>query len=145
MRFARGLFSGSGSCRCGSREDYIFKRNLKDISIIYFYDPERKSYHEIPQRDISRPPMTLWALREITRGLARDGKQHIDEQLIYASRERRLQIIPQATQKTEAARRKFRRLAPVRPEGAHLENNFAAPTPVSESQILSTEGASRMR
>ena len=124
----------------GSKEDYIFKRNPKDISIIYFYDPERKSYHEIPQRDISRPPMTLWALREITRGLARDAKQHIDEQLIYASRERRLQIITQATQKTEAARRKFRRLAPARPEGAHLENNFAAPTPVSEPQILSTEG-----
>jgi putative transposase len=123
----------------GCKEECIFKRNPKDISIIYFYDPEQKRYHEIPQRDISRPPMTLWALREITRSLVREGKENIDEQLIYASRERRLQIITQATQKTEAARRKFRRLAPANPVDPRPDNRPAAPTPAIEPQILSTE------
>ncbi|HTF65455.1 MAG TPA: Mu transposase C-terminal domain-containing protein [Edaphobacter sp.] len=123
----------------GSKEEFIFKRNPKDISIIFFYDPEQKRYHEIPQRDISRPPMTLWALREITRGLVRGGKGNIDEQLIYASRERRLQIITQATQKTEAARRKFRRLAPAKPADPRPENQPPAPTPAIELQILCTE------
>jgi putative transposase len=77
----------------GSEECFIFKRNPRNISILYFYDPEHKRYHEVPQRDISRPPMTLWALREITRSLVREGNSNIDEHLIYTSRARRLQIV----------------------------------------------------
>jgi putative transposase len=124
----------------GSKEEFIFKRNPKDISVVYFYDPDRKRYHEVPQRDISRPRMTLWALREITRSLAREGKKNIDEQLIYASRNRRLQIVTEATQKTEAARRRFRRLAPDKSGGESQGIQPSRPKPAPAPQIMSAEG-----
>jgi putative transposase len=123
----------------GQKQQFIFKRSPKDISIIHFYDPEQKQYHQIPQRDISRPPMTLWALREIVRGLVREGKKHIDEQVIYANRERRLELVQRASRDTEAARRKLRRLSvnPVRAtKPSKALNAKSTPDPVKPDEIV---------
>jgi hypothetical protein len=41
--------------------------NLRELpssgSLLYFFDPELQCYFEIPYRDRSRPPLSLWELR----------------------------------------------------------------------------------
>jgi putative transposase len=43
---------------------FLIRRDPRDISVVYFFDPELNCYFEIPYRDTSRPALTLWELRE---------------------------------------------------------------------------------
>lgn len=65
------------------RRRFIFKRDPRDISVIYFYDPELKQYFSIPYRDASHPPITIWEYKEIERMLHDKGKKAIDERAIF--------------------------------------------------------------
>ncbi|AZB34810.1 helix-turn-helix domain-containing protein [Chryseobacterium bernardetii] len=46
------------------KQKFIFKRDPRDISIIYFYDPNLNDYYDIPYRDTSKPPMSIWEYNE---------------------------------------------------------------------------------
>ncbi|MBB3122456.1 Mu transposase C-terminal domain-containing protein, partial [Pseudoduganella violacea] len=39
---------------------FIFRRDPRDVSVIYFWDPDMKTYHEIPYAYLGRPPASLW-------------------------------------------------------------------------------------
>ena len=84
-----------------TKRKFIFKRDPRDISIVYFYDPELKEYFEIPYRDTSRPPMTLWEYKEVINRLENSGTKHIDEDLIFQAYEKLRKIEEQATTETK--------------------------------------------
>ncbi|MCR9171379.1 MAG: Mu transposase C-terminal domain-containing protein [bacterium] len=42
---------------------FIFKRDPRDISKIYFFDEKEARYAEIPYADVRRPPMSIWEYR----------------------------------------------------------------------------------
>ena len=85
---------------------FVFKRNPRDISIIYFYDPEIKEYFPIPYRNISYPPISLWELNEITRRLKEKSLEKYDEMVIFDAYERMDKIKNNAQSSTRASRRK---------------------------------------
>jgi putative transposase len=90
---------------------FVFKRDPRDISQIYFYDPELKQYSRIPYRNTSHPPISIWELREVSRQLEKEGKENINEQLIFDSYERMRQQEEQAIRETKKARRSRQRRA----------------------------------
>lgn len=83
---------------------FIFKRDPRDISVVYFFDPELKQYSMIPYRDTSRPPISLWELRRITKQLEEQGKIDIDENLIFETYERMRALEEKAIQQSKATR-----------------------------------------
>jgi putative transposase len=94
--------SGDHSIR---KRRFIVRRDPRDISVVFFFDPELNCYFEIPYRDTSRPPLTLWELREVRRRLTESGERQIDEDLIFQAY-RRMQTIQQdAVNATRRARR----------------------------------------
>lgn len=90
----------------------VFRRDPRDISVVWFYDPELQTYFPIPYRDTSRPPISLWELREARRALEQSGAKLIDESAIFAAYERLREIEAQAQLKTKAARRARQRRVP---------------------------------
>lgn len=84
---------------------FIFRRDPRDISTIWFYDPELRTYFTIPYRDGSHPVISIWELREAKRVLKAEGKKHIDEHMIFSAYERMKMIEQEAEGKTKAARR----------------------------------------
>lgn len=84
---------------------FIFRRDPRDISVIWFYDPELRTYFAIPYRDGSRPVLSTWELREAKRILMTEGKTNIDERMIFSAYERMREIELRAQGKTKAARR----------------------------------------
>jgi putative transposase len=86
---------------------FVFKRDLRDISMIYFYDPEIRDYFPIPYRSMGHPAMTYWELCEATRK-ARDETKHnsVDENEIFDAFERMEKIRNSAVDATKKARRK---------------------------------------
>jgi putative transposase len=94
-----------------NKRQFIFKRDPRDISRIYFYDPEVKLYYAIPYRDISHPPMSIWELREVRRQLEAEGHESVNEQLIFDAYERMRRQEEESVRETKKARRSRQRRA----------------------------------
>jgi putative transposase len=91
------------------KRKFMFRRDPRDISTIWFYDPELHLYYPISYRDTSHPPISIWELREAKRKLEADGRRHIDERSIFEAYERMREIEEQAQAKTSAVRRAAQR------------------------------------
>lgn len=64
------------------KKKFIFRRDPRDISKIYFFDPNLKDYFEIPYKDLTHPPMSIWVYKEILSNLKKN-KIKIDENVIF--------------------------------------------------------------
>lgn len=84
---------------------FICRRDPRDISVIYFFDPDLNRYFPIPYRNVSHPAISLWELREITRKLKDEGYQEIDETLIFNAYHKMQSIKEMAQRMTKKVRR----------------------------------------
>lgn len=91
------------------KRKFIFRRDPRDISRVWFYDPELSLYSEIPYRDITRPPMSLRELRAVMRRLKEEGRSGIDESAIFETLNRMRAIEEQAVRETKKTRRERQR------------------------------------
>ncbi len=105
------------------KRKFIVRRDPRDISTVYFYDPELKQYFEIPYRNTAYPPMSVWELREVRRQLKEEGQQAIHEALIFDAYNRLRALEAEAVVATKKARRAAQRrrgraaVERLRPEG----------------------------
>lgn len=100
------------------RRKFVFRRDPRDISVIYFYDPEADDFFEIPYRDTSRPSISVWELRAAVRDLDENDEGRPTEDKLFEAVLRRRQLVADATKKTKKARRENelqRQRAGVRP------------------------------
>ena len=88
---------------------FIVRRDPRDISRVYFYDPELEQYFEIPYRDRTRPVMSLWELRAAQQSLREQGREHTDQNAVFDSIERLRQKQEEAAERTVRARREAQR------------------------------------
>jgi putative transposase len=93
------------------KRKFVFKYDPRDMSVIYFFDPELQQYSAIPYRDTSRPPVSLWELREVRRQLKQEGREHVDEDVIFAAYEKMRLLEETAVRETKKARRGNQRRA----------------------------------
>lgn len=87
-----------------AKRKFMFRRDPRDISTIWFYDPEVMEYYPIPYRDTSHPPISLWEMREMKRQVE-ESKVKVDERTIFEAYERMRAVEAAAHGKTKAARR----------------------------------------
>ncbi|UQQ16512.1 Mu transposase C-terminal domain-containing protein [Xanthomonas arboricola] len=85
------------------KRKFLFRRDPRDISSLWFYDPELRTYFDIPYRDTSHPAISLWELREVQR-LAEEAGKTGDERSLFEAYERMRAIEAQAQSKTRSAR-----------------------------------------
>ncbi len=89
---------------------FLCRRDPRDISTIWFYDPEVEQYYAIPYRNTSHPAISIWELREAKRrALEEQPKVTVDENLIFSAYDK-MQSIEQSAQKlTKKMRRNQQR------------------------------------
>ncbi len=122
-----------------TKRTFLFKRDPRDVSVILFYDPIRCEYHEVPYRDISRPPLSVWELRAARRRLKEEGRKVIDEHAIFESYARIHQESLAAVKKTRAARRQISRSPVQQKQGLHSQEFVTEPHPAEEIEALYRE------
>jgi putative transposase len=88
------------------KRKFTFRRDPRDISTLFFYDPDVKDYFRIPYRDTAHSPMNIWEFREARRRLEKQGLKEINEGLIFRSYEQMRSIEEQAGKETKHVRRK---------------------------------------
>jgi putative transposase len=105
------------------KRKFIIRRDPRDISRVYFYDPELKQYFEIPYRHTAHPPISVWELRAARRWLKEEGQKAINEELLFDAHNRLRVLETEAIDATKKARRAAQRrrshteVKPLRPEG----------------------------
>lgn len=90
------------------KRKFLCRRDPRDISVIWFYDPEVKLYYPIPYRDTSHPAISVWELREARRR-AEEESPEVDEQAIFQAHSKIMAIEEEARGKTKRVRRQEQR------------------------------------
>jgi putative transposase len=89
----------------GLKRKFLFRRDPRDISIIFFYDPEANEYFDIPYRDTSLPAISIWEYNEVVRELNRQ-KVNLNEKAIFDTYKMMDELEASAIKKT----RRFKRI-----------------------------------
>lgn len=88
---------------------FIIRRDPRDISYIWFFDPDLEEYFKVPYRNMTSPPMTLWEYKATRKWMVDQGIKHVDERQIFESYDRRKALIREEVKKTKKARRELQR------------------------------------
>lgn len=88
---------------------FLVRRDPRDISKTYFFDPKNERYTALPYRNIGLPAMSAWELQAILKRLKTEGRRGVDENLIFEALERMRSKVEEATGKSKAARRQATR------------------------------------
>lgn len=88
---------------------FTFRRDPRDISQIWFFEPDLGRYFPIPYRNVTRPAVSLWEVRTAKAELLKEGKTRVDEKTLFDGIARRREIVEDARHKTKSARREHHR------------------------------------
>lgn len=117
------------NARC--KRKFLCRRDPRDISTIWFYDPEVEQYYGIPYRNTSHPAISIWELREAARRLAEERpKAQVDEAQIFDAYDKMRRIEEGAKKLTKKVRRgNERRRLGLANAREHLDPASAPPEP----------------
>lgn len=116
---------------------FVFRRDPRDISSIWFRDPTLHQYFKIPFADQSMPSMSIWEYEQVKAKLRKEGTESInDAQILRAVTELRTQV-DESKGRTKTARRQAQRrtehekgVSPASPKKAVPHPQPSAPTTV---------------
>jgi putative transposase len=114
---------------------FAFKRDPRDISAVYFFDPEIKDYFCIPYRNTSHPSITIWEHKRIIRDLKDKGMRHVNEDAIFETYDRLRHMEESATGSTAAARRLRNKTRKGHASSSSIKNQFLK-EPVAQPSSL---------
>lgn len=118
---------------------FTFRRDPRDISAIFFLDPERQIYWRIPWSDRTRSPVSLWEWREARRAVKERGGNPEDEREVYAQLTKLREREAASVATTQSVRRREQR----RRESARhaVPQRQATPAPKPAREPANTEPA----
>lgn len=87
-----------GAKRYGRK--FTFRRDPRNISEIYFWDPQLEAYFPLTYRDRTHPAISLWELRAVHRYMREKGIRSTDEAAVFQAFDAMQQIEQDAIAKT---------------------------------------------
>ena len=120
------------------KRQFICRVDPRDISVIWFFDPQLKTYFPIPYRNTAHPAMSLWELKAVRKQLKSDGATDIDEDMIFTALEKMRKIEQEAVVKTKKSRRAVQR----RKSSQEKVSDFLPPV---KSKKIESNGATKSK
>lgn len=90
------------------KRKFIFRQDPRDISVIWFFDPEIHQYFPIPYANQSMRIMSLWVLRQIKEKLKKEVGE-VNEALINQAWDEMQELVKNSQAATKTARRQAQR------------------------------------
>lgn len=88
------------------KRKFLCRRDPRDISTIWFYDPEVEQYYAIPYRNTSHPAISIWELREAEKRVIEERSNvEVDENRLFDAYDRMRRIEEDAKKLTKKVRR----------------------------------------
>jgi len=93
----------------GEKRKLLFRRDPRDISALWFFDPDIKQYFKAPFADQALPSMSIWECIQAKERLKREGSGSVNEhEILRAITELREQV-EKASKASKKARRQAQR------------------------------------
>lgn len=89
----------------GHARKFVFRRDPRDISTIWFFDPVLKQYFKIPVANQAFPASTVWEFKAAKKKAVSEGREHVDEALIARLILENRELVEQASANTKKARK----------------------------------------
>ncbi len=89
----------------GKKRQLTFRRDSRDISTLWFFDPEIKQYFKIPFTDQALPPISIWEYRQVREKLRQEGIISVDHHQILRVLTELREMVEESKEKTKRARR----------------------------------------
>lgn len=128
--------------RRGKKRDFVFRRDPRDISAIWFRDPAIGQYFKIPFADQSLPPMSAWELDMAKERLRKEGRHTIDQAQIFRAINELRSKVEDSKEKSKKARRLSQRrrehekqVSPAAPIAPVQSLSPPSPGPLPEGDI----------
>lgn len=117
------------------KREFIFRRDPRDISAVWFFDPTLKQYFKVPFADQALPSMSAWEYQQAKEKLRKEGAKSVNEhQILRAITDMRSKV-EESKEKTKKARRQAQRRT------EHEKNvSPAAPMPAATKAVVSVPG-----
>ena len=122
----------------GKKKQFIFKRDPRDISYIWFYEEMTKEYFKIPIANQNIPQMTIWEYDAIRLNLKNRGLKRINQEAIIEAREELHNQIQQSVKSSKKARRDNQKLKNRDIELKEFNEKLNKKTLVSTENIATT-------
>jgi putative transposase len=108
---------------------FLIRRDPRDLSRIYVYLEEEKSYLEIPYRSLSHPAISLFEHRLALKKLKTIGKELVNENSLFKAIDEMRHIVKTTVSKTRSMRKNRTRMqenAKVQPQAAYTTESDQA-------------------
>lgn len=83
---------------------FIFARDPRDISVLYFLDPDTEQYSPVPYRNNTRPAISLWEYKAAKKAIKSDPNNAVNEDTIFEGIHRLRKIEKESIEKTRLAK-----------------------------------------
>lgn len=113
------------------KREFIFRRDPRDISAIWFYDPEAKEYFKVPFANQTLPSMSIWEYQQAREETRKRGQASVNEHQI-------LQAITELRHKVEESKEKTKRARRMSQRRREHEKGISPATPTSAKPALET-------
>ena len=104
------IIEGNARARAASKK-YIFRFDPRDMSVLYYWDPDTRTHYEIHYRDLSRPAVSRFEIRRAKDLRREEGHANISEDDLFKTIERLRERTEAAAGKTKEARKDAARIA----------------------------------
>jgi putative transposase len=93
-----------------AKQKFLCRRDPRDISSIWFYDPEVEQHYQIPYRNTSHPAVSIWEWRKAEKRAEESYPDiPIDENLIFSAYDKIAEVVEKAKKETKAVRKEAQR------------------------------------
>ncbi|MDO5667391.1 MAG: DDE-type integrase/transposase/recombinase [Alcaligenaceae bacterium] len=93
----------------GKKQGFVFRRDPRDISTIWFYDPILKEYFKIPLANQAFPSMSIWEYQQAKEKIRKEGTADINEHEILRTITEMREFVESSEQRTKKSRRQAQR------------------------------------
>lgn len=123
----------------GVKEKYIFKRDPRDISQIWFYDPIIKTYFPVNLANRSIGAISLWEYSQVRKFIVERGDKFINDHQVYDAITQMREIVKDSSEKTKKARRQQQRQKSHKKLTKQANDTFINPQ-IEQDVTISSQG-----
>lgn len=139
----RSWINASDPKNQGKKRNFIFRRDPRDISAVWFYDPDSKEYFKVPFANQALPTMSVWEYQQARSAARREGMKSVNEpQILQALTDLRSRV-EESKEKSKKARRMSQRrreheknISPGNLAGVMPPSSQVKQVPTSFSELL---------
>jgi len=92
-----------------AKRKFTFRRDPRDISVVWFLDPDLRQYFRVPFANQALPPMSVWEYRQARERARKEGMKAVDERRILEALEELRDRARKSAARTRKARRSLQR------------------------------------